>query len=215
MEKLDGDGRLYERDILNILLSNAYGGKDMSAVTDALLARFPSVHSIISADTRELTAVEGISEAVALYLKALGRVVEECDKKEAYIKSTEDCIKYISSRFYGKDNESVEIYFVNKSGKVTDIESYTSYNADRVDISSAELMALISSTKAHGIYFAHNHVNTSATPSRNDDFVTERVAAACRISGLELFDHCIISSTGDSFSYQQSGKLEVIKNGLK
>ena len=214
LEKLNG-GVLYERDILNILLSNAYGGRDMSAVTDALLARFPSVRSIISADWRELTAVEGVTETVALYLRTLGLTAEAREKRDFYITSTQDCMELISSRFCGKDNESVEVYFVNKSGKVTDIKSFTSGNANRVEVSSAELMALLSSAKAYGIYFAHNHVNTSANPSHNDDFVTERVAEACKIIGLELFDHCIISSTGDTFSYSQSGKLEAIKSGLR
>lgn len=206
---------MYERDILNILLSNAYGGKDMSSITDALLARFPSVRSIITADWRELAAVEGVTEPVALYLRTLGLIAEACENRDFFITSTKECLELISSRFNGKDNESVEIYFVNKSGKVTDIKSFTSGNANRVEVSSAELMALLSSAKAYGIYFAHNHVNTSATPSYNDDFVTERVAEACKIIGLELFDHCIISSAGGTFSYSQSGKLKAIKSGLE
>ena len=37
IEKLEDGGCLYEEHILNIILSNAFGGSDMSAVAEALL----------------------------------------------------------------------------------------------------------------------------------------------------------------------------------
>lgn len=212
MTKLNG-GKLYESDILKILLSNAYGGRDMSKVADNLLARFPSVRSIIGADLMELTAVEGVTETIALYLKSLGMAVEICRKKDEYIRSTKECMEFAFERFNGKDNESAEIYFVNKSGKVTKIKSFTSGNANSVDISSGELMALLSSSDAYGMYFVHNHVNASATPSANDIFVTSRLIAACDICKLQFFDHCIVSSTGDKFSFRESGTFDGLKGG--
>lgn len=210
IEKLDGDGRLYESDLLNILLSNAFGGKDMSAVADALLCRFPGVKAIIEADAEELLAVDGVSKTVVTYLKTLDRVYSLCHKEEIYMRDSEQCFKVIEERFRGKDNESVEIYLVNKSGKVTGIKSYTTKNADRVDVSANEILSVISSSGAYGLYFAHNHVNCPATPSVADDNVTGKIIKACAMCGIKFFDHCIISSTGDRFSYRLSGKISAL-----
>ncbi|MDE7076631.1 MAG: hypothetical protein K2O62_04850, partial [Clostridia bacterium] len=40
------------------------------------------------------------------------------------------------------------------------------------------------------------------------DNATEKVVKACAICGIKFFDHCIISSTGDKFSYRLSGKIK-------
>ena len=208
IEKLEGGGRLYETDLLNILLSNAYGGKDMSAVAEALLSRFPGVKAVIEAEPKELLAVEGVSQTVVTYLKTLDRAYNLCHKEEVYIKDTEQCFQVVEERFRGRDSECVEIYFVNKSGRVTDISHYTTKNADRVDISANEILSVISTSDAYGLYFAHNHVNSPATPSGADDNATAKVVRACAMCGIKFFDHCIISSTGDRFSYRMSGRLD-------
>lgn len=208
MEKLEGGGRLYEADLLNILLSNAFGGRDTSAVADALLCRFPGVKAIIEAEPEELIAVDGVSPTVVTYLKSLDRAYKLCHTEEIYMRDTAQCFGVIAERFRGRDNESVEIYLVNKSGKVTDIKQYTTKNADRVDVSANEILSVISSSGAYGLYFAHNHVNCPATPSVADDKVTEKIKKACAMCGIKFFDHCIISSTGDKFSYRLSGKIK-------
>lgn len=207
--------KLYERDLLKIILGNACGGKDLTAVADALLARFPGVRAIIEADYDELIAVDGVTDTIACHFKTLNLAEEFCNKEEPVITCTEQCFEVITRRFRGKDNESVEMYCVNKSGKVTQIKHYTTDNADRVDVSASPLLAEISSSKAYGIYFAHNHVNCPATPSRADDEVTKKLISACKMCGVKFFDHCIISSTSDRFSYAQSGKLARLEGKLQ
>ena len=214
IKMLDGD-KLYERDLLKIILGNAYGGKDMTAVADALLARFPGIRAIIEADYKEIIAVDGVNNAIACYLKSLNLADRFCNKEELRITCTEQCFEVVSRRFSGKDNENVEMYFVNKSGKVIEIKQYTTDNADRVDVSANRLLAEISSSKAYGIYFAHNHVNCPATPSAADDAVTLKLIGACNMCKVRFFDHCIISSTGDRFSYLESGKLAELLNKEK
>lgn len=212
LQKLEGGGRLYESQIMSIILGNACGGKDMSAVADALLGRFPSVQSVLTADIAELTEVDGVTQNIAVYLKALGLALRQSQKTEVFIRNTEECFSLVCSRFTGGDNESAELYFVNRSGKVTDVKRYTSGKADRVDMQANDVFSVISSRKPYGLYFAHNHINCSAAPSRDDDAVTVKIATACSMCGVKFLDHCIISSTGDKFSYFLSGRLEKLLN---
>lgn len=208
INRLNGNRCLNETDVLAILLGNAYGGKDMSGVARALLERFPGIRSIIEADIREIEAVDGVTENIAAYLKTLDRVIKLSDGKHICIKDSEQCFEVAFSRLCPRDNEFVEMYLVNKNGRVTKIKRYTSDKAYRVDIAAAEVLSVISSTNAYGLYFVHNHVNVAATPSANDDKVTATLITACKMCNLKFFDHCIVSSTGDKFSYRLSGRLE-------
>ena len=206
LKKLEEGGSLYEADLLAIILGNAFGGKDMSAEAKALLARFPGIRAITEADISEITAVDGISDSVAAYLKTVGAAAGYSRIKEE-IKNTAQCFDLAFSRFKGKDNEFVEMYFVNKNGKINGIHSFTSDMSDRVDVAANRVIAIISAAPSYGLYFVHNHVNASAKPSLHDDNVTAKIMSACAMCGVKFLDHCIVSSTGDRFSYAESGRM--------
>lgn len=211
IEKLDGGGALYERDILNIILSNAYGGKDMSDITDKLLARFPGVRSVITADLNEILAVDGVNEKVALYLKTLGAAVNyDAQGELKSIKNGEEFLGMLADRFGGYDNEVAEFYFVNSRGKALYTTKYTSGNADEVKMRTDEFIAFITQNKPYGMYLAHNHVNCASRPSLADDDLTRKISSLCGVCGVKLFDHAIINSDGEIFSYSQSGRLREI-----
>ncbi len=212
LKRLSSDGNISESELLNIMLGNAFGGKDMSAVAAALLERFPTVLAVLKADTAEIISVEGVSEKLALYLKSVGGVLNVRGDKSLYINGSERCISVAQERFSGNKNEIVEIYMLNKSGKVTAIHTYTSHSPDRVNVSAAEIMSVISSSRAHGLYFAHSHVNCAASPSRADDEVTRSLIKVCDLCKKIFYDHCIVSSNGDKFSYLYSGRLDKLKS---
>ncbi len=215
LEKLASGEELGERELLNIILSNAYAGKDFSAVTDALLSRFPSVRALIDAGYAELMSVDGVTETVASYLKSLKRADEFMNHGELYIDSIEKCFAVAAERFRGKVNESAEVYLLNKSGKVTRIKYYTSGRPDKVEMTSGEILSAISSSDAYGLYFAHNHLNCAATPSADDDDVTRKLIEACDMCKIVFYDHCIVSSNGDRFSYSKSGRLESLRREVE
>lgn len=213
IEKLSGDGVLYERDILNMILSNAYGGKEMSDITDKLLARFPSVHAVITADLNEILAVDGVSEKVALYLITLGTVANRNAQSELKsIKNGDEFLAMLAGRFSGYDNEVAEFYFVNSHGKVIYTTKYTSGNADEVKMRTDEFISFITQNKPYGMYLAHNHVNCSCRPSVADDDLTLKIATVCEACDVQLFDHAIINSDGEIYSYSVSGRLNELMN---
>ena len=212
IQKLDGDGALYEKDVLNIMLSNAYNGKDMSGVAEKLLARFPSVKAVLDATLDEILAVDGVSEKVALYLKTVGTVCAlEEDKKISSIKNEEEFKNVLKLAFYGADNEYVKFFVVNSRGKIINTKTYTSGNADKVEMPTDEFLSLITCNKPYGLYLAHNHINCSCRPSASDDEVTRKIAMLCKACKVKLCDHAIINSDGEIFSYASSGRLEELE----
>ena len=215
IDKLNGGGRVYEEELLNMLLSNAYGGKDFSALSKALLIRFPGVRAIIEASYEEIISVEGVTESIATYFKTLELLLKAENRREIYIKNSDQAFEVIGQRLKRKDCECAEIYFLNSRGLVIDIKSFTSRKADRVDMEAGNLLSAINLSKAQAIYFAHNHINCPASPSPNDDAATKKLLQACNLSGVKFMDHIIVSSTGDRFSYLESGKLAEFRKLLK
>jgi len=209
IRKLDSASVLYDKDILNFILSNAYGGRDMSAVADKLLARFPGVKAILSANLEEISIVDGVSENVAVYLKCLGMIEKLCGvKKPDFISDGRDFLQKLAPRFDGCDNERLEFYFVNKKGKVVLNKSFSSDSADKVEMNTDEIVSAITRLQPYGLYCAHNHVNCSSRPSLADDETTKRIADICAVCKVRFLDHCIINSQGEIYSYAQSGKLK-------
>jgi DNA repair protein RadC len=60
---------------------------------------------------------------------------------------------------------------------------------------------------AAGIVVIHNHPSGKCEPSREDFVVTQRLADAGRIMGIELLDHIIIGYEG-FYSFQKKGTLK-------
>lgn len=53
----------------------------------------------------------------------------------------------------------------------------------------------------------HNHPSGDPTPSREDIEITERIADAGRIVGIDLLDHVIVGKNGRFQSLRESGYL--------
>jgi DNA repair protein RadC len=223
--KLEEGDNLYEHELLEILLFNAYPRRDVNPIAHALLARFPSINEILSADIDELCSVEGVGKNVALYLKCIGKCVSSSNGcgNFAVIKNVEQFKKFISVRFRGKSVEVLEMYFMDKAGRLKRISSFSSNDADRVEMPTDQILKLVTVHHPYGLFVAHNHINCAATPSHPDDEFTKRVQLVCSLNNVRFYDHCIYAADGEIYSYYLSERLanivyelasnNLIKNG--
>ncbi len=60
--------------------------------------------------------------------------------------------------------------------------------------------ALLSGAAA--VIIAHNHPSGETSPSRADRLVTTALRDACRLVGVVLLDHVIVTATGASYSFR-------------
>ena len=60
---------------------------------------------------------------------------------------------------------------------------------------------------AASIILAHNHPSGDPTPSREDIEITEKLAEAGRVLGIDLLDHVILGSEGRFESLREHGVL--------
>jgi len=62
-------------------------------------------------------------------------------------------------------------------------------------------------TNSRVLVLGHNHPSGDVTPSPDDRAVTDRIAAAGVLMGIELADHLIVSADGKYTSFKEAGLL--------
>lgn len=216
-EKLKNGDALFEHEILEILLFNAYPRTNTNPIAHALLQAFGTVSGVFGATVDELTAVDGVGENVALYLKCIGECVKRSGNSYAgvaVLKSYDDFKKFTVLRMRGKTEEVLEIYCLEKNGKIKKILSYTSNEQSRVELGTEEIAKVIATVKPYGMLIAHNHLSGKSLPSENDDIFTAKAQLMCSMGNVNLYDHCIYASDGNIYSYFASGKIDEIKKNF-
>lgn len=215
-ERVKNGDRLYEHEILEVLLYNAYPRIDTNPIAHALLNRFSSMTAIFNADVEELCEVEGVGENVALYLKTVGLCAAQCGKSESFarIQNRGDMLKFISSRFSGKSCEILEFYGMDRNNRIIRIFSYSNNDMTKVTVDRAELARSISKLQPFGIFMAHNHPLSDSQPSGNDDEITAACLKVCDMTGARLYDHLIYANDADVFSYYDSRRMDGIRDAV-
>lgn len=210
----DDETSIYDHEILEILLFNACPRVNTNPAAHALIERFGSLKEVLEASLDELKSVPGVGDQTARYLRVIGLCYKRMENSEdaAVLNCFADCKVFVSKRFRKKKEEFMEIYMMEKNGKVSGILSYTSSDRNMVSVSSDVLVAEIASAKPYGVIAAHNHLNGSSLPSSNDEAFTAQLQLICNMNNVQLLDHIVYASDEDIFSYNYSGRIERIRN---
>lgn len=193
-----------DHELLEILLFNAYPRKNTNPVAHTLMQTFGTLKGVFEADYNDLVAIDGIGESVALYIKCVGacaRPAYAFDAYEKHLKNYGDFKAFASMRLRSKTEEVLELYFLEKSGRIKYIYSHSADEEHRVTISRGTVPSLVATVAPFGLVIAHNHLMGSSAPSSADDEFTQEVAEVCRLYGVKLYDHCIYASDNDVYSY--------------
>ena len=226
-QKLKDGDNLFEHELLEMLLFNAYPRKNTNPVAHELLKRFPSISAVLAAGYDELISVPGVGEQVALYLMCVGKCVARGNDADSFAAVTcrGDMAELVKIRFAKKTEEVLELYFFDKNGKLRRICSFTSGECHRVTVRPEEVIKLISSSRPYGMVIAHNHTSGSPRPSVADDDFTRECQVICSMNNVRLYDHMIYASGYDIYSYFECGRMSeiereysigsILKNGKK
>ena len=212
--KLKNGDDLYDHELLEILLYSACPRVNTNPIAHALLDRFVTLSEVFNASVEELKEVEGVGESVAKFIKTLGLCAERAGEigNAPSLKTSGDCKKFAEVRLRGKSEEYVELYFLNKAGRVQRIFNYTTSEQSRAAANMDIIARNIALFRPHGLIIAHNHIAGSEKPSGQDDVFTRSVQFICNMNGIQLFDHIIYSDTGRTFSYKDDGRLDKLKD---
>ena len=102
--------------------------------------------------------------------------------------------------------EEVKILLLNRSNKVLGIYSLAKGGIASCVVDVRIILAVALKAMATGIILIHNHPSGNLNPSADDKKITEQLNASCKLLGISLLDHLIITNL-DYFSFADEGML--------
>jgi DNA repair protein RadC len=211
-EKLrrNGPGYLSNEELMQILLGNGLKGCSVAQLSRRVLACLEENVTRFREDSPAfldaLVSIRGMGSAkaasVAAFLELSSRLL---DGNRRTVRDTGDVIPLISS-LAGKKQEYFISITLNGGNRLISKRVITIGLLDQALVHPREVFAEAIRERAAKVIVAHNHPAGDNSPSKEDVKVTENLAQAASILGIEFLDHIIITDTG-YFSFREEGFL--------
>lgn len=208
---LKGSEALSNAELLAILIGS--GSTDKSAVDlmrDILQACGNSLKTLGRMTIEELCHFKGIGPAKAVTILAacaIGRRrrLEEAEEQKV-IRCPDDIYAYFLPRMQDLYTEECWAMFLNNGSRVITVCNISKGGLTETSVDIRCVLEKAILNKATALVLCHNHPSGNVRPSRQDDQLTEKMHAACKVMNLRMLDHLIV---GDSrfYSYADEGKL--------
>ena len=113
---------------------------------------------------------------------------------------------YMLPQMQDLDVEESWVLLMNQNFKLIKAEklSHGGITETAVDVRLILKKALLNNATI--VALCHNHPSNNATPSHQDDLLTEKVRKACEIMRIFFMDHIIVTD-GSYYSYHDKGRL--------
>lgn len=223
----EGLNNFQDYQVLEYALSFVIPYKDTNPIAHALVNKFGSLAGVLEASVEDLQTISGLGEVSAYYLASFIQIFtfyeRERENKTRILINAPDTYEFVKECFKNSLNEEVYLISLNEKNKVIKVEKIGEGDITNVKVSFRKITDAISRNRVSKIILAHNHPNSDAKPSDDDDQYTKALVTTLALNDCVLVDHMIIGSEdGDYFSYQRSGKIDeyvkqverIIKNNI-
>jgi DNA repair protein RadC len=191
-----GAGALSNAELLAILLRTGTVKESAVTLAQRILNECGSLRNLTDMSFNQLTSIRGVGAAKALQILAgieLGRRIARSRMSDApTIREPKHAAELIMEDMrYLKQEHFVSI-FLNTKNQVLGVETLSVGSLNASIVHPREVFRAAIRRSSAAIICAHNHPSGDPTPSREDIHITERLAEAGRIIGIDVLDHLII-----------------------
>jgi len=102
--------------------------------------------------------------------------------------------------------EEFKILHINAGNRAIGLQYVSMGGMDQTGVDIRVIMATALKSCARGLIIAHNHPSGKLNPSEADLKITKEINKACKLLGLKLMDHIIVTDT-DFYSFKNHGLL--------
>ncbi len=188
-----------DAELLILLASGATGPVPAIVVSDSLLAEFGSLAAILREPPSSLARVRGVGRLLAARIRAVREIGQRLSRLErgapcVYVSGPEDVADLLLDEMRGLDREHFRAILLNTKNRILGIRTISIGSLNASVVHAREVFKAAVTESAQAIVLVHNHPSGQPEPSPEDLAVTERLAHAGRILGIEILDHVILGN---------------------
>lgn len=188
-------------EILCALLAGGTGPVSALEVGRELLERFGSLSAILREPGSSLTRVTGVGAALVVRLAAAREIgrrfwIHERRAPKLYLSGPDDVADMFMREMSGLDREHFRAILLNTKNRILGVRTISIGSLNASIVHAREVFRAAVAESAQAIVLVHNHPSGLPDPSSEDVVVTERLAEAGRILGIEILDHIVLGSQG-------------------
>ncbi|MEJ1979381.1 MAG: DNA repair protein RadC [Acetobacteraceae bacterium] len=196
-------------DALARLLAMVLPG-ETAPLAQTVIRRFGSYPAALSAPVRELRTVPGLGThsiaAIKLVHAAAVRLARAGVMDRVVLDNMDRLVAYLTAVLARERIEQFRILFLDGQNRLVGDEAQARGTVNHTPVYPREVVRRALELRAAAIVLVHNHPSGDPTPSAADVEMTNRVAEAAELLGIEVRDHVIIGN-GRWFSFRQEELL--------
>lgn len=191
-----GADKLTDAEVLAIFLRT--GTKKQSAIELArsLIDHFGSLANLLAAPKTEVLACHGIGAAKYAQIMAsleMGKRYLNSQLKTGSALNRSQTVKdYLATELRQEKQEVFAVLCLDKLLNMVDYQILFVGGLDSCNVCVRKVLQHALKQSASHIIIAHNHPQSTATPSAKDQELTNELAAACNLVDIKLIDHIIV-----------------------
>jgi DNA repair protein RadC len=183
-------------ELLAILIRTGTTERSALGLGEQLLSQFQGLRGVANATIEQLSAVKGVGEVKAIQIAAaieLGkRLAVLSEDEKPVIRSPQDVSNLLMPELRDAKKEHLKSLILSTKNQVLKIHTVSIGILDSSLVHPREVFKDAIAASAAAIIVAHNHPSGDPTPSAEDRRITQRLAEAGQILGIELLDHVIL-----------------------
>ena len=194
-----GATALSDVELLAMLLRSGSRQLDVMGVAATLLKHAGSLSGLLRMNADDFRAMHGLGEVKSLQLVAVTelarRILARRDVDDVpHVETAEDAFSYPSPMAAGLEAEKFWVLCLNRRNRILRCAEVTSGTATQSLVHAREVFREAIRNGATAIVAAHNHPSGDPSPSRADVTVTQQLAQASAVLGIQLLDHIIVGT---------------------
>jgi DNA repair protein RadC len=197
-EKLErlGAGALGDNELLAIVLGHGRANASALDLANAMLAA-GGLRGLMRTSHGELRAVPGIGAARAAQVLAaieLGRrSFTRIDENRPQLRTPKSVAEYLLPQFGNRPVEQFGVLSLDTKHRVVRAAVLSIGTLDASIVHPREVFREAMAAGAAALVLFHNHPSGDPEPSEDDVRLTERLAAAGILMGIDVLDHVILA----------------------
>lgn len=200
---LRGAAALTDVELLALLL-------DSRDSAERILEEAGGLSNLVAGDVSRMRMVGGMglrsAERLVVALELGRRAVSE-SSSAVTISSSGDVVKELAPLMRTLKHEECWVLYLTSANRIIERQRVSQGGLVATVVDHRLVVKRALELFATRIVVAHNHPSGSAVPSEADVLLTRRIREAAALFDIELLDHVIIASSGESYSLKQGGQF--------